>query len=122
MTGRRAIGVTLALVALGPTGCGDSGDTPTERGDGGTLPTADPTDMTASEHREAACDEITVILRSVASGDPQVHGDQLDYIISHTGAGGDEALDDAANDWADGIADGDAAAVAAAARRLQPLC
>lgn len=122
MTGGRVLLVTLAPIALGLTGCGDDDDTPTERGDGGTLPTDDPSDMTAAEHRDAACDEIAEVLRSVESGQARVHGDQLDYVISHTGAADDEALDAAANEWANGIADGDAAIVVDAAQRLERLC
>jgi hypothetical protein len=98
------------------------GQVPTERANGGTLPTDDPNDMTADEHRQAACDEIAEIRRSIMSGDLRIHGDQLDYIISHTGAGDDVALDDAANDFTHGIADGDGPRVDDAVVRLEGLC
>ena len=118
---RRVVLVLAALVALGLAGCGHD-EVPTERGSGETLPTDDPDDMTAAEHADAACAEVAEVVRSAQAGDRRVHGDQLDYIISHTGAADDEALDEAANDWAHGIADGDAGAVEVAGRRLVELC
>jgi hypothetical protein len=115
--------LVLAALVLA-AGCGQGDDeVPTERGSGGTLPTEDnPEDMTAAEHADAACDEVDEIRQAIARGDVRIHGDQLDYIISHTAAADNEALDEAANDWAHGIADGDAEAVDDAGVRLVELC
>jgi hypothetical protein len=112
----RPVLVALALLALGA--CTGDDEVPTERGDGGTLPAADPDAMTPAEHADAACAEVA----EVRSGAGRVHGDQLDYIISHAGAADDDALDEAANDWAHGIEDSDRSAVADADRRLDELC
>jgi hypothetical protein len=90
----------LVLLVLALAGCGSDdddatagrgGEVPTERGDGGTLSTDDPDSMTPDEHAGAACAEV----RHVSSGAGAVHGDQLDYIISHTAAAGDDALEEA---------------------------
>jgi hypothetical protein len=113
---RSVVALLFAAVALAGCGMTDE-EVPTERADGGTLPTDDPNDMTAAEHADAACDEMAVVRRT-----GQAHGDQLDYIISHTAAADNGALDAAANDWADGIADGDAQAVAATEADLARLC